>query len=234
MAAGLLYVYTDPGPDGPVSEAEYHDWYDHEHGPGRMTVPGFTGACRYQAIDGLQPPWLALYETASLDVLDGPEYKALIAAGSAREKFIMTNLAVLDRRIYEQVSEDVPAGAGAPDGGAPGGWAPGGWAPAILSVANTVPPQTEDDMAAWYRDEHIPMLLEVPGWRRIRRYRLTGGSGGPGWSAPDWLSLHELAGPEVLEEPAYRAAVSTPWRDRIVASALRRERRVFGFRNAFC
>ena len=60
------------------------------------------------------------------------------------------------------------------------------------------------------------------------------GSGGPGWSAPDWLSLHELAGPEVLEEPAYRAAVSTPWRDRIVASAVRRERRVFGFRNAFC
>ena len=101
-------------------------------------------------------------------------------------------------------------------------------------MANTVPAEMEDDMAAWYEQEHIPMLLEVPGWRRIRRYRLAGGSGGPGWSAPDWLSLHELAGPEVLEEPAYRAAVSTPWRDRIVASAVRRERRVFGFRNAFC
>ena len=225
MAAGLLYVYTDPGPDGPVSEAEYHDWYDHEHGPARMTVPGFTGACRYRAIDGQQPPWLALYETASLEVLDSPEYKTLVAGGSDREKFIMSHLATLDRRVYEQVSEDLPAGALA---AAPAG------PPAILSVANTVPPETEDDMAAWYSQEHIPMLLEVPGWRRIRRYRLTGGSGGPGWSAPDWLSLHELAGPEVLEEPAYRAAVSTPWRDRVVASALRRERRVFGFRNAFC
>jgi hypothetical protein len=227
MAAGLLYVYTDPGPDGPVSEAEYHDWYDHEHGPARMTVPGFTGARRYHAIDGQQPPWLALYETASLEVLDGPEYKALVAGGSDREKFIMSHLATLDRRVYEQVSEHLPSGAA----GAAAGAAP---APAILSVGNTVPPETEDDMAAWYSREHIPMLLEVPGWRRIRRYRLTGGSGGPGWSAPDWLSLHELAGPEVLEEPAYRAAVSTPWRDRIVASALRRERRVFGFRNAFC
>jgi hypothetical protein len=47
------------------------------------------------------------------------------------------------------------------------------------------------------------------------------------------LSVHELAGPEVLEEPGYRAAISTPWRDRVVASALRRERRVFGFRNSF-
>ena len=86
MAAGLFYVYTDPGA---VNEAEFHDWYDHEHGPARLTVPG-----------------------------------------------------------------------------------------------------------------------------------------------PGFLSVHELAGPEVLEEPGYRAAVSTPWRDRVVASALRRERRVFGLRNA--
>jgi hypothetical protein len=49
---------------------------------------------------------------------------------------------------------------------------------------------------------------------------------------PDFLSLHELAGPEVLSEPGYRAAISTPWRDRVVASALRRERREFGLRNA--
>ena len=72
------------------------------------------------------------------------------------------------------------------------------------------------------------MLLQVPGWRRIRRYRLVRGLDGPG---PGFLSLHELAGPEVLEEPGYRAAISTPWRDRVVASALRRERREFGLRN---
>ena len=74
------------------------------------------------------------------------------------------------------------------------------------------------------------MLLEVPGWRRIRRFRLTRSQDLPG---PDFLSLHEVAGPEVFEEPGYRAAISTPWRDRVVASALRRERRVFGFRNSF-
>jgi hypothetical protein len=89
-----------------------------------------------------------------------------------------------------------------------------------------------EDMTAWYEQEHIPMLLAVPGWRRIRRYRLVGPAplDGPGFG---FLSLHELAGPEVLSEPGYRAAVSTPWRDRIVASALSRERRVLGFRNSF-
>jgi hypothetical protein len=37
----------------------------------------------------------------------------------------------------------------------------------------------------------------------------------------------------VLEEPGYRATLSTPWRDWIVSGALRRERRVLGFRNSF-
>jgi hypothetical protein len=84
-------------------------------------------------------------------------------------------------------------------------------------------------MDAWYTEEHIPMLLKVPGWRRIRRFRLVRALDAPG---PAFLSVHELAGPEVLEDPGFLAAISTPWRDLVVASALRRERRVFGLRNA--
>ena len=72
------------------------------------------------------------------------------------------------------------------------------------------------------------MLLEVPGWRRIRRFRLVRAVDAPG---PEFLSVHELAGPGVLDEPGYQAAINTPWRDRVVTSALRRERRVLG-RNA--
>jgi hypothetical protein len=212
MAAGLFYVYTDPGS---VGEAEFHDWYDHEHGPARLTVPGFGRACRYRALDGEKPPWLALYELDRPDVIDSPEYQALRASASDRDKAVGTGLAALDRRVYEQISED-----GSPAGGP---------APVILAVAMSVPEGTEDDLAAWYAEEHIPMLLKVPGWRRIRRFRLIRALDGP--EPGSFLSVHELAGPEVLEDPGYRAAVSTPWRDRVVASALRRERRVFGLRN---
>jgi hypothetical protein len=217
MAPGLLFVYTDVGA-GPVTEEEYHDWYDHEHGPARLTVPGLLGASRYQALDDLTPRWLALYQLSGPGVPDSPEYKAVLEGGSDRDKFIMSHLATLDRRIYEQISEDGPGGDGP--------------APVILAVANWVAPETVDEMTAWYEQEHIPMLLAVPGWRRIRRYRLvvpapSGGSGA------GFLSLSELAGPSALEEPGYRAAVSTPWRDRMVSGALRRERRVLGFRNTF-
>ena len=212
MAAGLFYVYTEPGS---VDEAEFHDWYDHEHGPARLKVPGFRSAYRYRALDDQKPPWLALYELDSPDVIDSPGYKALAGQASDRDKAVGAGLATLDRRIYEQISED-----GSPVGRP---------APMILAVAMSVPASAEEDLAAWYTEEHIPMLLEVPGWRRIRRFRLIRALDAPG---PDFLSVHDLAGSEVLEEPRYRAAISTPWRDQVVAAALRRERRVFGLRNA--
>ena len=209
MTAGLFYVYTEPGS---VDEAEFHDWYDHEHGPARLTVPGFRGARRYRALDDQKPTWLALYDLDSPEVIDSPAYKALGAQASDRDKSVAAGLAALDRRVYEQISTDGPG--------------PG---PVIVARAMSVPASAEEDMAAWYAEEHIPMLLKVPGWRRIRTFRLRQSLDGPG---PDFLALHELAGLEVLEEPGYRVAASTPWRDQVVASALRRERRVFRFRNA--
>ena len=219
MTAGLFYVYTDPGT---VDETEFHDWYDHEHGPARLTVPGIGPAHRYRALDELKPPWLALYELDRPDVIESPEYKALSANASDRDKAVGAGLATLDRRVYEQISDD-----GSPVGRNPDP------APVILAVAMSVPEGSENDLAAWYTEEHIPMLLQVPGWRRIRRFRLTRALDGPGDLEPgSFLSVHELAGPEVLEDPGFRAAVSTPWRDRVVASALWRERRVFGLRNA--
>jgi hypothetical protein len=214
MAKGLFYVYTDPGT---VPEDDFHDWYDNEHGPARLAVPGIRGGRRYRALDDQKPPWLALYDLEGPDVIDSPSYKALASVVSDRDKAINAGLATVDRRVYEELSSDGSPGTGDP-------------APVLLAVALSVPADAEQDLAAWYTEEHIPMLLAVPGWRRIRRFRLTRALNG---SAPDFLSLHELASPQVLEEPGYRAAISTPWRDRVVASALRRERRVFGFRNSF-
>src|SRR5271165_975778 len=205
----LLFVYSDPGA---VPVAEFNDWYDNEHGPARLTVPGISAGYRFQALDDQAPSWLAYYEMKSGGVLDSPEYKALWAAASAREKSIMSSLATLDRRVYELISDSGSVVS----------------APAVvLAVSQSVPPAMEDELAAWYTEEHIPMLLAVPGWRRARRYRLTTGT------APDYLSLHELASMAVFEEPAYRAAVSTPWMKRIVDSAIGRERRVFGLHKSF-
>jgi hypothetical protein len=215
MADGLLYVYSDPGP---VPEADFNDWYDNEHAPARLSVPGIQTISRYQAADGLTPPWLALYDMVP-GTFDSPEYKALYDAASDREKSIMSRLATLDRRVYDLISEDRPASRPATSADGP--------APTVMSVSMSVPAGTDNDVHAWYTEEHIPMLLAVPGWRRIRRYRLAGGTG------PVYLSLHEIDGPHVLEEDSYKEATATPWRARIVASALDREKRVFTLHKAW-
>jgi hypothetical protein len=209
MADGLLFVYTDPGP---VPADEFHDWYDNEHGPARLTVPGISAGYRFRALDDQAPHWLAYYEMKP-GVLDSPEYKAIGAAASEREKSVMSRLATLDRRVYDLISDDGSRSDGPP--------------PVVLAVAQSVPPGREDDLTDWYTQEHIPMLLAVPGWRRIRRFRLTGGT------APAYLSLHEMSDTSVFGEDSYRAAVSTPWMKRMVASSIGRERRLWGFHGSF-
>ena len=225
MPDGLLFVYTDPGP---VPAAEFHDWYDNEHGPARLTVPGIMSGYRFHALDDAEPPWLAYYEFRQ-GTLDSPEYRALAENASAREKSIMSSLATLDRRVYELISDDSAPGGddepGGPDGpGGPGG--PGG-PPVVLAVSLSVPPSAEADLGAWYADEHIPALLKVPGWRRVRRYRLLEGG------APTYLALSEVESAAVFEEPAYQATVATPWRSRVAESVTQRERRLFGFHKSF-
>jgi hypothetical protein len=97
----------------------------------------------------------------------------------------------------------------------------------LMAVSMSVPESGVADMEAWYVEEHIPMLLAAPGWRRSRRYRLVAGDG------PRYLSLHEIESLAAFDSAEYKAAVSTPWRDRIVGSAIGRERRVFGLHRSF-
>jgi hypothetical protein len=219
MADGLLYVYSDPGS---VPEVEYNDWYDNEHVPARLSVPGFISVARYRALDGLTPPWLATYDMAP-GTLDTPAYKALAETASDREKSMMAQVAP-ERRVYGLVEEHYAAGF---EPSSPTAWPVGGPAPVVMAVSMSVPDGTEDDLAAYYAQEHYPMLLAVPGWRRIRRFRLATGTG------PMYLSLHEVDGEHCFDDDAYKAATSTAWRARILETAIGREKRVFGLHKSW-
>ena len=209
MADDLLFVYSSPGT---VSLDEFTDWYDNEHVPARLALDGFGAVNRFRAADSLTPEWLATYEVAP-GTLDGAAYKAVWENASAREKSIMA-AATIDRRLYAPISDSGDTGE-----------AP----PVLMAVSMSVPSSASAvaAMEAWYAEEHLPMLLAVPGWRRSRRYRLASGDG------PRYLSLHEIDSRAAFDTPEYKAAVSTPWRDRIVASAIGREKRVFELHRSF-
>jgi hypothetical protein len=203
MADDLLFVYSSPGT---VDLAEFTDWYDNEHVPNRRATPGFGAVARFRATDGVQPEWLATYEIKP-GTLETPAYKALWENSS------MT----LDRRVYAPLSDSWAGGHSAASGPAP----------VVLAVSMSVPPAVEPDLEAYYDQEHFPLLLAVPGWRRARRYVLTSGSG------PKYLSLHEVDSAAAFDEPGYQAATSTPRRNRIVEAAIGREKRVFGLHKAW-
>jgi len=213
MADDLLLVYVSPGP---TDVAEFNDWYDNEHIPNRQATPGFGAIHRFRALDGLEPDWLAYYDVKP-GTLETPAYLALSDNASSREKRIMGSFSVLDRRVYSLLGDSWADGV-SPASGPP---------PVVMAVSMSVPPDVEPDLAAYYEQEHYPLLLAVPGWRRARRYVLTAGTG------PKYLSLHEIDSVAALDQPAYQQATSTPWRNRIVGAAIGREKRVFGLHKAF-
>src|SRR3984957_5645437 len=213
MADDLLLVYSSPGI---VDLAEFNDWYDNEHAPARLATPGFGEVARFRATDGMKPEWLATY-LSKPGTLDTPAYKALWENASEREKRIMSSLSTLDRRGYSLLSDSWADGA-RPDSGPP---------PVVMAVSMSVPPAVEPELAEHYGQEHFPMLLTVPGWRRARRCVLAAGT------APKFLLLHEIDSEAVFDEPGYKAAMSTPWRNRIMAAATGREKRVFALHKSF-
>ncbi len=67
---GILAIWNDCAPG---REAEFEEWYQHEHLAERIAVPGFLLGRRYEAVAGA-PRYFAFYLTQSPDVLKSPAY----------------------------------------------------------------------------------------------------------------------------------------------------------------
>src|SRR5260370_1758227 len=67
---GLLMVWTDIDRE---FEDEFNHWYDEEHLPRLLEVPGFLSAGRYIAVKGA-PKYLAMYELEDHNVLRSTAY----------------------------------------------------------------------------------------------------------------------------------------------------------------
>jgi hypothetical protein len=206
---GLLAAFMNP----PVHDEDgFNAWYDEEHVPLRLAVPGFLNARRYRAASDEGPRYLALYDLRSLDVLETRAYQRLAEERSDRERAMLAKIPMVDRRVLRLVLDG-------PE------WTDD--APYALIVCMTPQAAGEDDFVAWYREEHIRMLLDVPGWRRVRLFQQVEGSG------PAFMAVHELETPDVFEHENYTTSISTPWRQRIRASVSRYERNLFQLHRSF-
>lgn len=96
MKRGLLLTLTEPPP---AMEEEFNAWYDTEHVPERLAIPGFRSARRWIA----DRTYLATYELDSAKVLQSPAYLARFQNQTPWSRRCLGKLVVFKRWACEQI-----------------------------------------------------------------------------------------------------------------------------------
>lgn len=205
---GLLMELAVP-PNG--AGEPFAQWHDTERVPWRRKSAAVVSGGTYQQL-GVPDEWLAVYDLSDPGGVS-LEHGSLLPESS---ELMLARLPRFEQRRYEQL--EVPEVARAPreSEGA-----------LLMAVWWTPLPGQEEDFQGWYNEEHIRMLMDVPGWLCIRRYRLVEGTG------PAYVALHYLASAESLSGPEHAAAGATPWRARSAGFRVQHERRVYQLRQRF-
>lgn len=215
MPGGLLFIYSEPG--SAVTAEEFNDWYDNEHVPTRLPIPGFQTWSRWVAADGKTPGYAAIYDIDSPTVASTPPYTDLAKTRSEREKALIARAALFDRRTYELLEPVY----GPKDGPAYDPAKPG---PFVCVAVIETSPENEEDLNRWYEEEHMALIAKVPGWVRTRRCVLVSsaamGSEAKGEKPAKFLALHEMEDMSVLEtSDEFKAAAGTEWSKKVISNA---------------
>jgi hypothetical protein len=192
MANGILIAAMD---FSEVAEDEFHDWYDTEHVPERLRVPGFRNAERWLGIANPKVS-VALYDLESVGVLHSPPY---LAVGGDNGTPWTRRVTGRTRPIMRLEGEQLRPG---------GALAPVGQAAALLLIAMNVAAEADGEFNEWYNTEHLPALSGVPGVLCARRYR---GSG----ATQRYAAIYHFANPDVPNSAAWKTAANTPWTERM-------------------
>ena len=101
MKRGLLLTLTEPPPE---MEEEFNAWYDEEHLPERLAIPGFRSARRWVC----DRTYLATYELDSPEVLQSAAYLARYQNPTPWSKRCLGKTVAFKRWACEQIE---PGGA---------------------------------------------------------------------------------------------------------------------------
>ncbi|KAI2463833.1 alpha/beta-hydrolase [Annulohypoxylon bovei var. microspora] len=215
---GMLFVTMQPQPGLPL--AQFHEWYNNEHGPTRLRLPFFQNGLRYRAADGKKPEYLAVYNVTSMPLLETSMYKELRENRSAHEAATIAKVDV-ERHFWDLVStkqsqQFIPS-AHLTD------------IEAERIVLFTVElklkkvANAEAKTMKWY-DDHVDMLSRVTGWLRSRILRTSSLEIG---APTSFIVLHEFANENRLGDVASNISESTPGWVEVQKSAELRTQRVY-------
>ncbi|CAM1510706.1 Fc.00g010410.m01.CDS01 [Cosmosporella sp. VM-42] len=81
----------------------------------------------------------------------------------------------------------------------------------LIQVGMSPTPESVQDYHAWFDEEHLEMLADVPGWRTGHRYELINSIGNGNEMASPFMSAHTYAEKNGLGGEIWRKSIETPW-----------------------
>lgn len=186
-AQGLLAVWTDIAPE---AEREFNEWYNTEHIPQLLGVPGFLSGRRYQAVEG-EPKYLALYELTGPEVLKSDAFRQVRESPTEWSKKMIPlfrNTAIgAYRQLFSCNNYPLPSES-----------------EFVLTVRLNIPADKETEFNQWYNIDHLPALVSVPGVYGARRYQAVEGDS-------KYLAVYEMNDAGIPKSAAWDKARNTDW-----------------------
>jgi len=189
-------------------EDEFNDWYDREHIPLRMAVPGFLSAQRYR-VSGA-PHYLVVYEMQSATVLQSPAYRHVKNNPSERTAWMLRSVKGFSRYLGEPICVRTQTAADAAMN-----------APILYAACVEVPANRQPEFDDWYENDHVPLLLECKDWLMVRCFHITSGEPNS-WTH---LALHYLTDARALQSVERKRAQSSPPHARLAHESWFQDRR---------
>jgi hypothetical protein len=211
--SGMSVMFSEMRPDASWLE-RFNRWYDEEHIPLRMRIPGFASAQRYRQTGAGNDNYLALYELESLAAFSTPEFKAVKAQASDTTNWMLANVKGFTRYLGDKIGDQIGDQIGDRIGIAGGSGDDALDMPVLHGVLLNVPPPLLLNYDEWHEREHVPSLLRSIHGIAVRRFAVT--TGEP--RAFNRLTLYHLSETALASEAAARAKCS-PWHSDMAANS---------------
>jgi hypothetical protein len=196
---GLLMVFTDVPQE---VEEEFNRWYNEEHIPERLSIPGVLSAARYEAQQG-GPKYLACYELDQAETFhsdawryhhENPtEWSQRMSPSVVGQNYI--------RNLYSMIFPDELSSE----------TSEAAMSPTLLVGRMSVPPELDAKFNHAYNTERLPECYKIPGYLRNRRFEAVEGQ-------PKYMTVHEMESVAVSESPGWdgwRTMVTPVWNSEI-------------------
>ena len=181
---GLMMVWVDVPSE---HEDEFNHWYNEEHLPELLAVPGVLNAARYEAVMS-GPKHLACYELQSPSVVETDAFtnrKPTEWAQKIGPRVIGSNLI---NNVYEMIH---PANLSTDISGSD-------MAQALQIGRMDITPENSDEWNKWYSGVYVPNYEKVPGCIRGRRWKAVKGQ-------PNYSVVYEFEHSKVSESSEWLA-----------------------------